>query len=124
MPFVSAAQRRWGHTEAGTKALGGPEKVAEWDRSSKGLNLPERVMNKGHLSKSTAYAEGGAVLGRSRDFLKESDGADQNVIKRDGGYKNPDLKSQDYGKPGGQGEDGGAPKARPDKSLKAVKPRG
>lgn len=40
MPYVSDAQRRWAHTAAGEKALGGPAKVAEWDRSSKGLSLP------------------------------------------------------------------------------------
>lgn len=83
------------------------------------------VVNKGHLSKTTAYAEGGPVLGRSRDFMKEGDGVDQNVVKRNDGnvYKNPDMKSQDYEKPGGKGEDGGAPKARANKSLPTVKPR-
>jgi hypothetical protein len=35
MPYKSDAQRRWAHTSAGTKALGGKAKVAEWDDSSK-----------------------------------------------------------------------------------------
>ena len=43
MPFVSDAQRRWGHTPEGEKALGGPAKVAEWDNATKGMKLPKRV---------------------------------------------------------------------------------
>ncbi len=42
MPLVSRAQRRWAHTPDGTKALGGPTKVAEWEAATKG-KLPERV---------------------------------------------------------------------------------
>lgn len=80
------------------------------------------MSNKGYLGKNDTYAKGGAVLGRTRDFMKEPDGADQkatgNVI-----YKNPDGPDQDYAK-GKKGKSGGAPKARPDKSLPAVKPRG
>ena len=43
MPYKSKAQERWAHTDAGEKALGGPEKVAEWDKASKGKVLPEKV---------------------------------------------------------------------------------
>lgn len=43
MPYVSDAQRRWAHTATGTKALGGPAKVSEWDQASKGKELPEKV---------------------------------------------------------------------------------
>lgn len=43
MPYKSDAERRWAHTAAGEKALGGPAKVAEWDEASKGMSLPERV---------------------------------------------------------------------------------
>jgi hypothetical protein len=53
MPYTSDAQRRWAHTEAGTKALGGPAKVKEWDRASKGKDLPMKK-----------YAEGGQVSGQ------------------------------------------------------------
>lgn len=42
MPFKSDAQRRWAHTDAGELALGGPDKVSEWDTASKGLKLPRR----------------------------------------------------------------------------------
>jgi hypothetical protein len=42
-PYSSEAQRRWAHTEKGKKALGGAEKVREWDKESKGKKLPERV---------------------------------------------------------------------------------
>lgn len=46
MPFKSDAQRRWGHTKAGTKALGGKKAVKEWDQATKGKKLPERVKPK------------------------------------------------------------------------------
>ena len=42
-PFVSDSQRRWGHTEAGKKALGGEKAVAHWDATTKGKDLPEKV---------------------------------------------------------------------------------
>jgi hypothetical protein len=42
-PYVSDAQRRWAHTDTGTKALGGKEAVHHWDESSKGKDLPEHV---------------------------------------------------------------------------------
>jgi hypothetical protein len=42
-PYVSEAQRRWAHTAAGKKALGGEKAVEHWDKESKGKNLPEKV---------------------------------------------------------------------------------
>ena len=48
-PYVSDAQRRWAHTSAGTKALGGKSHVHEWDEATKGKKLPEHV-NKGQLN--------------------------------------------------------------------------
>lgn len=42
MPYKSDAQRRWAHTDAGKKSLGGPAKVKEWDAASKGADLPDR----------------------------------------------------------------------------------
>lgn len=42
-PFLSEAQRRWGHTAAGKEALGGNAGVHEWDEATKGKKLPERV---------------------------------------------------------------------------------
>jgi hypothetical protein len=39
---VSRAQQRWAHTPSGEKALGAA-KVAEWDKESKGKDLPERA---------------------------------------------------------------------------------
>jgi len=47
MPYKSDAQRRWAHTKTGEKALGGPKKVAEWDKASKGKKVPERVKKEG-----------------------------------------------------------------------------
>jgi len=43
MPYKSGAQRRWAHTPAGTKALGGKKNVEEWDGSSRGQHVPEHV---------------------------------------------------------------------------------
>jgi hypothetical protein len=51
MPYKSDAQRRWAHTKDGTEALGGPDKVAEWDAASKGKKLPKRVKPKVGLAK-------------------------------------------------------------------------
>lgn len=42
MPFKSKAQIRWGNSKAGIKALGGKKKVAEWNKSTKGLKLPKK----------------------------------------------------------------------------------
>lgn len=46
MPFKSEAQKRWAHTPAGTKALGGKTAVKEWDRSTGNKKLPERAPKK------------------------------------------------------------------------------
>ena len=43
MPYVSNRQRRWAHTETGTKALGGEKKVRHWDDATRGKKLPERA---------------------------------------------------------------------------------
>jgi len=45
-PWKSDQQRKWGHTSVGVKALGGKEKVKEWDESSKGKKLPKRTKKK------------------------------------------------------------------------------
>ena len=41
MPWVSDAQRRWGNSPSGHKALG-DSGVAEWNAASKGKKLPAR----------------------------------------------------------------------------------
>ena len=38
MPYKSDAQRKWAHTPTGRKELG-PEKLAEFDKASKGVKL-------------------------------------------------------------------------------------
>lgn len=43
MPYKSEAQRKWAHTKAGTRALGGKKAVEEWDKATKGKKLPKRV---------------------------------------------------------------------------------
>ena len=44
MPYKSDQQRKWAHTEKGMKALGGAAKVAEWDKESKGMKLPGKIV--------------------------------------------------------------------------------
>ena len=46
MPYKSDSQRRWAHTKTGEKALGGKDRVAEWDKASEGKKLPEKVKPK------------------------------------------------------------------------------
>ena len=46
MPFVSSKQRKWGHTKAGTKALGGKQAVAEWERATGNKKLPKYAPKK------------------------------------------------------------------------------
>lgn len=43
MPWKSKKQRAWGHSPAGTKALGGKKAVEEWDKATKGKKLPKKV---------------------------------------------------------------------------------
>ena len=43
MPFKSKKQQAWAHTPQGEKALGGPEKVAEWDQATNESALPTTV---------------------------------------------------------------------------------
>lgn len=126
MPFESRAQQRWGHTAAGKKALGGASAVHEWDEATKGKSIPERVsshaaggvVNKGYLAKDEAFAQGGAVLGRTTSFMKEED--------RFRGKPNPanQATQDDFGK-GAKGAKGGQNAAPPvkGKSEKAVVPR-
>jgi GNAT superfamily N-acetyltransferase len=42
-PYASEAQRRWAHTPAGIKTLGGKKAVEHWDKESKGKDLPEKI---------------------------------------------------------------------------------
>lgn len=72
-------------------------------------------MTKGERPREAAYAEGGAVLGRTRDFMKMKDEF------RDPDEKNPNAdEDQKYGKEGdGKGEGFvKPPKARADKKIK------
>ena len=47
MPFKSEAQRRWAHTKAGTKALGGKKAVAEWEKATGDRKLTKYAKKKG-----------------------------------------------------------------------------
>lgn len=52
MPYKSDQQRKWAHTDAGKKALGGDAAVHEWDEASKGKRLPKYAKSE-KLAKST-----------------------------------------------------------------------
>ena len=43
MPWKSEAQRRWGNSPAGIRALGGKKEVEHWNKATKGKKLPEKV---------------------------------------------------------------------------------
>lgn len=125
MPYQSGAQRRWAHTPEGEKALGGPSKVAEWDAASKGRSIPDRVgdttMNKGYRGKTDSFAQGGPVLGRQRDFLKEQV---EFRDPREGKMGASADADQEYAKSGeGKGTGIVAPPPAKGKSEKPVKPR-
>ena len=41
MPFKSEAQRKRAYTKEGTRALGGKQAVAEWEKATGGRKLPK-----------------------------------------------------------------------------------
>lgn len=43
MPFLSKKQMAWGNSPAGIKALGGKDKVQEWNAATNQKTLPLRV---------------------------------------------------------------------------------
>lgn len=43
MPWKSEAQRKWGNSPTGIRALGGKRNVAEWNKATEGKKLPQRV---------------------------------------------------------------------------------
>jgi len=50
MPFRSRAQSRWGNSPAGLRALGGKDKIDEWNASTDLGSLPEKA--EGMISKA------------------------------------------------------------------------
>lgn len=46
MPFKSKAQQKWAYTPQGMKALGGPAKVAEWQKATGKVKLPAKAPKK------------------------------------------------------------------------------
>jgi hypothetical protein len=58
MPYQSKAQQRWAHTLSGKKALG-EEGVKEFDKASKGKDLPER-------SRSSSSSKGSSSKGKGK----------------------------------------------------------
>ena len=52
MPFKSKAQNAWAHTPEGTKALGGPAKVKEWEGATDYSHLPQKLAKGGIVKKA------------------------------------------------------------------------
>lgn len=82
MPFQSKAQNAWAHTPEGTKALGGPSKVKEWEGATDYKSLPDKVpahaqgglvMAKGYQGKNEDFAKGGPVIGKTSQWFKDED---------------------------------------------------
>ena len=57
MPYKSEKQRRWAHTPSGKEALG-PEGVKEWDKASKGKDLPEESAEEATSGKGPTRTQG------------------------------------------------------------------
>jgi hypothetical protein len=63
VPFKSRAQSRWGNSPAGHRALGGKDKVDEWNASTDLGSLPEKA--EGLLAKALRRKPAGqGVLGK------------------------------------------------------------
>ncbi len=132
MPSTSPAQKRlmaavahgWKKPGGGGPSVAVAKEFNKADTGTQSFANGGLVMaNKNHMSKDESYAKGGAVLGRSRSFLKESDGSDQKGFGKipDDGYKNPDDPSeQDYSNKKRPSDLPATPK---DKCLPTVKPR-
>jgi len=63
MPYVSNRQRRWAHSPAGIKALGGKEKVHHWDEATKGKKLPETVKHAAFLNELASICKEAGLEG-------------------------------------------------------------
>ena len=107
MPWESDQQRKWGHTPAGIKALGGPEKVAEWDRATKGKSLPHR--------KEQAMARGGSVLKKAQAEEREEGDPIPRSLKAYRAHERAEGEPANYAH-GGRVE-GSAKDVREDKAL-------
>lgn len=71
MPWKSDQQRKWGHTVAGKKALGGEAGVREWDEATKGKKLPEKI-GKSELPKTPKLGSAlGSTLGNQMGSPKD-----------------------------------------------------
>jgi hypothetical protein len=51
MPYASKAQERFFHTQSAAKAGITPQQVAEYDKASKGMKLPEKSQKFGRVKK-------------------------------------------------------------------------
>ena len=120
MPSKSPAQARLmagvAHDPAFAKKVGISQRVGrEFNQADKGTG----IMNKSYEGKTASYASGGAVLGKTSEFLKTEDQFRATY------HKDPEAGAdKPYGKTGpnaGKGEV--KPPAAKDKSLKAIKPR-
>jgi hypothetical protein len=87
MPYKSDQQRKWAHTEAGKKALGGEAAVHEWDEASKGKDLPK-------YAKSERLAKSNTSVKIPRQKHMPGPGAKPSVFfkNEEGGPKHPSVQ--------------------------------
>lgn len=148
MPFQSQAQNRWAHSAAGTRALGGPSKVKEWEKATDYSGLPEKKgtnmkpggnstvspgASKGAGPQAASFAAGGAVgagdtrwtkkdpQGRSEygQFLGTSDRFTDG--RKPAGYPGEAKTDENWGKASGVGHTD-SDDSGDSKSLTPVKP--
>lgn len=61
MPWASVQQARWGHSLTGVRALGGKNKVSEWDAATPKGSLPDKAPPKrGVLGMALMQRKGGS----------------------------------------------------------------
>lgn len=124
MPSTSPAQARlmaavahgWHKPGGGGPPVSVAKEFNQADAGHHAFAQGGPVANKGFMSKSTGYAAGGPVLGRTRDFLKEPD-------RFTGRAPPPNVKNQDDWGKGDKNSNGNDAPAAVGKQLKTVKPR-
>jgi hypothetical protein len=73
MPYRSESQRRWAHTAAGKKALGGEAGVHEWDEATKGKKLPEKVEKSLVLKAPTLHTPSATKMPKAKSMPSAMD---------------------------------------------------
>lgn len=99
MPFVSRAQQAWAHAAADRGEF--PKKsLKEFDKATKGKDLPEHVRGKAHggeiicphCGRGTGYADGGEIP--DSDLGRKPDAVDTGIAINDPDYQLPVYRGE------------------------------